>query len=174
MDCIQRNTEVLISFSSFEKPFSTFMCMIDKNEMKRERVKRKIYKIEKLFVIKYITSIFFFCLQRIMDSAEQAALSESDPEQQSQKSHNSFYDARKINVYDSDGKLADGSKHMLLRHMRRFEGLPVNVSLSSMLFPTGVELDGKFNKGSFDNKFLNICFQFQTLKFNQQSDGPPI
>lgn len=93
-----------------------------------------------------------FCLQRIMDSAEQAAAeSESDPEQQSQKSHSSFYDARKINVYDSDGKLAEGSKHMLLRHMRRFEALPVNVSLSSLLFPSGVEIDGKMN-----TYFLNI------------------
>lgn len=83
-------------------------------------------------------------LQRIMDSAEQAALSESDPEQQTQKSGAGvFYDARKINVYDSDGKLADGSKHMLLRHMKRFEGLPVNVSLSSLLFPGGVDLSGE-------------------------------
>lgn len=86
-----------------------------------------------------------FCLQRIMDSAEQASMSESDPDQQSQKSHSSFYDARKINVYDSDGKLAEGSKHMLLRHMRRFEALPVNVSLSSLLFPSGVEVDGRIN-----------------------------
>lgn len=77
-----------------------------------------------------------------MDSAEQAALSESDPEHQAQKSHSSvFYDARRVNVYDSDGKLADGAKHMLLRHMKRFEGLPVNVSLSSVLFTEGVELD---------------------------------
>ena len=75
-----------------------------------------------------------------MDSAEQAALSESDPEQQTQKS-NVFYDARKINVYDSDGKLAEGSKHMLLRHMKRFEGLPVNVSLSSILFSGGVDIE---------------------------------
>lgn len=77
-----------------------------------------------------------------MDSAEQAALSESDPEHQAQKPHsNVFYDARRVNVYDSDGKLADGAKHMLLRHMKRFEGLPVNVSLSSVLFTDGVEVD---------------------------------
>ncbi|KAL7039794.1 hypothetical protein ACKWTF_000119 [Chironomus riparius] len=76
-----------------------------------------------------------------MDSAEQAAQSESDPEHQAQKSHsNVFYDARRINVYDSDGKLADGAKHMLLRHMKRFEGLPVNISLSSVLFANGVDL----------------------------------
>jgi hypothetical protein len=76
-----------------------------------------------------------------MDSAEQAALSESDPEHQAQKSHsNVFYDARRVNVYDSDGKLASGAKHMLLRHMKRFEGLPVNVSLSSVLFANNVDL----------------------------------
>lgn len=82
-----------------------------------------------------------------MDSAEQAALSESDPEQQTQKSHpNVFYDARKINVYDSDGKLAEGAKHMLLRHMKRFEGLPVNVSLSSVLFSSGADFSGNDSK----------------------------
>jgi hypothetical protein len=88
-----------------------------------------------------IYSIFvFFFTQRIMDSAEQAALSESDPERQAQKSQsNVFYDARRINVYDSDGKLADGAKHMMLRHMKRFEGLPVNVSLSSVLFAESAE-----------------------------------
>jgi VWA N-terminal/von Willebrand factor type A domain len=77
-----------------------------------------------------------------MDSAEQAALSESDPEHQAQQKSQSnvFYDARRINVYDSDGKLADGAKHMLLRHMKRYEGLPVNVSLSSVLFTNGVDL----------------------------------
>ncbi|KAG5675047.1 hypothetical protein PVAND_004986 [Polypedilum vanderplanki] len=80
-------------------------------------------------------------VMRIMDSAEQAALSESDPEHQAQKSHsNIFYDARRVNVYDSDGKLASGAKHMLLRHMKRFEGLPVNVSLSSVLFANNVDL----------------------------------
>lgn len=80
-----------------------------------------------------------------MDSAEQAALSESDPESQSQSKSNSngFYDAKRINEYQSDGRLAEGSKHMLLKHMRRFEGYPVNVSLSSVLVPIGVDLQGK-------------------------------
>lgn len=85
-----------------------------------------------------------------MDSAEQAALSESDPENQAQqKSHsNVFYDARRINVYDSDGKLADGAKHMFLRHMKRFEGLPVNVSLSSVLFPNDIDLSDSETQSS--------------------------
>lgn len=75
-----------------------------------------------------------------MDSAEQAALSESDPDRAQKSQSNVFYDARRINLYDSDGKLADGAKHMPLRHMKRFEGLPVNVSLSSVLFTNAEEL----------------------------------
>ncbi|XP_049277922.1 voltage-dependent calcium channel subunit alpha-2/delta-4 isoform X1 [Anopheles funestus] len=81
-------------------------------------------------------------VMRIMDSAEQAALSESDPESATSKAHPSaFYDARRINEYQSDGRLAEGSRQMLLRHMRRFEGYPVNISLSSVLMPAGVSLD---------------------------------
>lgn len=82
--------------------------------------------------------------QRIMDSAEQAALSESDLESGASKSHgNGFYDARRINEYQSDGRLAEGSRQMLLRHMRRFEGYPVNISLSAVLMANGVTVDGK-------------------------------
>ncbi|XP_058819212.1 voltage-dependent calcium channel subunit alpha-2/delta-4 isoform X1 [Topomyia yanbarensis] len=81
-------------------------------------------------------------VMRIMDSAEQAALSESDPESGATKGHGgAFYDARRINEYQSDGRLADGSRQMLLRHMRRFEGYPVNISLSSVLVPGGVNID---------------------------------
>jgi hypothetical protein len=82
-----------------------------------------------------------------MDSAEQAALSESDQESQGQKQAASgFYDARKINEYQSDGKLVSGSKQMVLRHMRRFDGFPVNISLSSILVPEGADLEGQFSK----------------------------
>ncbi|XP_038109214.1 voltage-dependent calcium channel subunit alpha-2/delta-4 isoform X2 [Culex quinquefasciatus] len=86
-------------------------------------------------------------VMRIMDSAEQAALSESDPESSAgggaSKSHggNGFYDARRINEYQSDGRLAEGSRQMLLRHMRRFEGYPVNISLSSVLMSGGINVD---------------------------------
>lgn len=74
-----------------------------------------------------------------MDSAEQAALSESDRETQVQGS-NGIYDARHLNEY-IDGKLADGAKEMFLKQIRRFERLPVNLSLSSILVPTGVDLN---------------------------------
>ena len=83
-----------------------------------------------------------------MDSAEQAALSESDPESAASKGHGgAFYDARRINEYQSDGRLAEGSRQMLLRHMRRFEGYPVNISLSSVLVPSGVNIDGMSQLG---------------------------
>lgn len=76
-----------------------------------------------------------------MDSAEQAALSESDPEAQSQKSSSGYYDARYINEYKSDGSLEKGSKQLLLTPIRRFERLPVNVSFSSLLLPTDVDIN---------------------------------
>ncbi|XP_063702857.1 voltage-dependent calcium channel subunit alpha-2/delta-3 [Culicoides brevitarsis] len=79
-------------------------------------------------------------VMRIMDSAEQAALSESDPDAQSQKSSNGYYDSRTINEYKSDGSLSDGSRQLILTHLRRFEGLPVNVTYSSLLVPEGIEL----------------------------------
>lgn len=77
-----------------------------------------------------------------MDSAEQAALSELDAQgSHSSSSNNQHYDARRINEYNADGKLADGARHMDIRFMRRFERLPVNLSLSSILVPNGVSLD---------------------------------
>lgn len=77
-----------------------------------------------------------------MDSAEQAALSELDTQSShSATTNNQHYDARRINEYNADGKLADGARHMDIRFMRRFERLPVNLSLSSILVPNGVSLD---------------------------------
>lgn len=104
--------------------------------------------------------------QRIMDSAEQAALSESDPESSAgggaSKSHggNGFYDARRINEYQSDGRLAEGSRQMLLRHMRRFEGYPVNISLSSVLMSGGINVDGEWVSVF---KFQFIIFFFKPV-----------
>lgn len=84
-----------------------------------------------------------------MDSAEQAAQSEGDPESQGQKSTGGHYDARYINEYKSDGSLADGSKQLILKHMRRFEGLPVNSTYSSLLVPEGIELSGEYYAKQF-------------------------
>lgn len=79
-----------------------------------------------------------------MDSAEQAALSESDQEAQSQSQQNDgFYDARKINQYAQDGRPQAGSRELLMKVMRRFERLPVNLTYSSILAAPGVDLTGK-------------------------------
>jgi hypothetical protein len=77
-----------------------------------------------------------------MDFAEQAALSESDPEMQTRK--NGYYDSRYINQYQSDGRIADDSKEMVVRALRRFEGHPVNLSVSTILVPVDVDLSSKF------------------------------
>lgn len=85
-----------------------------------------------------------FLRKRLMDSAEQAALSELDSQGSSEEgaaSGQRHYDARRINEYNADGKLADGARHMDIRFMRRFERLPVNLSLSSILVPHGVDLE---------------------------------
>ncbi|XP_017854506.1 voltage-dependent calcium channel subunit alpha-2/delta-3 isoform X2 [Drosophila busckii] len=83
-------------------------------------------------------------VMRLMDSAEQAALSELEGQNGAEAAslgQQQHYDARRINEYNSDGKLADGARHMDIRFMRRFERLPVNLSLSSILVPHSVELD---------------------------------
>lgn len=76
-----------------------------------------------------------------MDSAEQAALSESehDAPGQTQSSAKRFYDTHRFTDYASDGKFI--GKEM--KPMRRFDKLSVNLSLSSILVPSGVDLNGK-------------------------------
>lgn len=73
-----------------------------------------------------------------MDSAEQAALSESDHDAQSKR----FYETHRFSDYASEGK---PGREALLKPMRRFDKLSVNLSLSSILVPSGVELNGKTN-----------------------------
>lgn len=67
-----------------------------------------------------------------MDSAEQAALSEESSQSQSSR----FYDAHRFTDYASDAK---HDKDLLLKPMRRFDKLSVNLSLSSILVPSGVD-----------------------------------
>lgn len=76
-----------------------------------------------------------------MDSAEQAALSESehDTAGQTQSSAKRFYETHRFSDYASDGKF--NGKEM--KPMRRFDKLSVNLSLSSILVPSGVDLNGK-------------------------------
>lgn len=76
-----------------------------------------------------------------MDSAEQAALSESERDSARAQSQTStfrhHYDHRHMNDY-----LADDAKDSPPRPMRRFENLIVNLTHSSILTPTGVDING--------------------------------
>lgn len=74
-----------------------------------------------------------------MDSAEQAALSESERDTTQSQSQSSFrhYDRRHLNEY-----YADDARDQTPRPMRRFENLVVNLTHSSVLTPTGVDLNG--------------------------------
>nr|CAD7588141.1 unnamed protein product [Timema genevievae] len=69
-----------------------------------------------------------------MDSAEQIAMSHKFEPSISIK----YCNARRINVYGSDGRLADGSREVTLTLNRHFDQLAVNTSLSSVLMPADV------------------------------------
>lgn len=73
-----------------------------------------------------------------MDSAEQAALSESERDASQTNSQNSFrnYDFRHVSEYIAES--SDTPKSI-----RRFEDLIVNLTHSSTLVPSGVNLNGK-------------------------------
>lgn len=88
-----------------------------------------------------------------MDSAEQAALSESDHDggggaagggQQTKR----MYETHRFSDFgDGGGGGNNGGggrgRDFLLKPMRRFDKLTVNLSLSSVLVPSGVDLTGK-------------------------------
>lgn len=77
-----------------------------------------------------------------MDSAEQAALTpQSDTGQPF-----SYYNAKRLNLFDQDGRPVDGTREMILTPNPHFDHLPVNVSLSSVLLPANVKEDGKAAK----------------------------
>lgn len=82
-----------------------------------------------------------------MDSAEQAALGEHDGNQQQSVAtpppNEAFFDAREINQYAPDGRLASGSKELLMRSMRRFDRMPVNLTYSTILKMGSGDLSGE-------------------------------
>lgn len=80
----------------------------------------------------------YYWLQRIMDSAEQAALSPQPDIGQPF----SYYNAKRLNLFASDGKPVDGTREMILTPNPHFDHLPVNVSFSSVLLPANVKEDG--------------------------------
>lgn len=81
-----------------------------------------------------------------MDSAEQAALGDNDGQQQQQSSSTSgdgFYDAREINQYAPDGRPLSGTKELLMRTLRRFDRMPVNLTHSTILRTTDADVEGE-------------------------------
>ncbi|XP_045481988.1 voltage-dependent calcium channel subunit alpha-2/delta-3 isoform X2 [Harmonia axyridis] len=73
-------------------------------------------------------------VMRIMDSAEQAALTPQSDNGQPFK----YYNAQRLNVFAPDGRPADGTREMLLTPNPHFDHLPVNTSLSTILLPPGI------------------------------------
>lgn len=95
-------------------------------------------------------------IQRIMDSAEQAALSESEHDGPGQpqsltKRHYEAHGMTKLvadHIEYSDGHHGPSRKHqrdlaaVQAKPMRRFDKQSVNLSASSILLPTGVDVNG--------------------------------
>ena len=73
-----------------------------------------------------------------MDSAEQAALTPQTDNGQTFK----YYNARKLNIFGSDGRPTEGSREMTLTANPHFEYLPVNTTFSSVLMPPKVDDTG--------------------------------
>ncbi|XP_069684436.1 voltage-dependent calcium channel subunit alpha-2/delta-3 isoform X2 [Periplaneta americana] len=84
--------------------------------------------------VKNMMDIKMNAVMRIMDSAEQAALSHKLETGSSVR----YFNARRLNEFGSDGRLLDGSKEMSLTQNRHFDQLAVNTSLSSVLLPPDV------------------------------------
>lgn len=82
-----------------------------------------------------------------MDSAEQAAMGDNDVQQSSPAE--GFYDAREINQYAPDGRPVSGSKELLMRTLRRFDRLPVNLTHSTILKTTDTDFEGKRARSAF-------------------------
>ncbi|XP_018325617.1 voltage-dependent calcium channel subunit alpha-2/delta-3 isoform X2 [Agrilus planipennis] len=86
--------------------------------------------------VKNMMDIKMSAVMRIMDSAEQAALTPQADSGQPIK----FYDARKINIFGPDGQPVENSRGLILTPNTHFDHLPVNTSLSSVLIPTHIDI----------------------------------
>ncbi|XP_018576080.1 voltage-dependent calcium channel subunit alpha-2/delta-3 isoform X2 [Anoplophora glabripennis] len=74
-------------------------------------------------------------VMRIMDSAEQAALTPRTDNGQPFR----YYNAKRLNAFGRDGRPAEGTREMMLTPNPHFDHLPVNTSLSSVLMPTNIK-----------------------------------
>ncbi|XP_031336712.1 voltage-dependent calcium channel subunit alpha-2/delta-3 isoform X2 [Photinus pyralis] len=86
---------------------------------------------EMAYEVKNMMDFKMSAVLRIMDSAEQAALTPQSDNGQPFK----YYNAKRLNVFGPDGKPSEGTREILLTPNPHFDHLPVNVSLSSVLFP---------------------------------------
>lgn len=76
--------------------------------------------------------------QRLMENAEQAAVSPPRDGNVSPKYHSSH----RSNLFMGDGKGSSDSREVYLSTNRHFDRLAVNVSLSSVLMPAGIQETG--------------------------------
>lgn len=100
-----------------------------------------------------------------MDSAEQAALTPQADNGQPFK----YYNAKKLNVFDPDGRSTPGTREMLLTPNTHFDHLPVNISLSSVLIPPSIDEVGAFIENLTQNSssfFILTYFRFKSIKFD--------
>ncbi|CAG5106549.1 Similar to Cacna2d3: Voltage-dependent calcium channel subunit alpha-2/delta-3 (Rattus norvegicus) [Cotesia congregata] len=74
-------------------------------------------------------------VMRLMESAEQAAVSSPRDPTTSPR----YYSSHEINRFTDDGKLTPGTRELLLSMNRHFDNLPVNLSMSAVLFPPSVD-----------------------------------
>lgn len=114
--------------------------------------------------------------QRVMETAEQAALSDSERDSahhhhhhQAQTQHRN-YETRHLNDY-----LSDDTKDLPPKPMRRFEKLIVNLTHSSVLAPAGISLSGTKESNAIDLKLrlwkLCIFFSFYNLFHTSKIDS---
>lgn len=122
-----------------------------------------------------------------MDSAEQAALSESehDGPGQPQSLTKRHYEAQGLSMLVGDHVEHHSDGHGTRKHqrdvsavqakpMRRFDKQSVNLSSSSILLPSGVDVNGKQKKIILyrnDPLCLLLYKKIQTPKFSRQSPG---
>lgn len=80
-------------------------------------------------------------MQRIMDSAEAAALSAGSG---NDGAPGSYYDARWLNVHADDGTLAARARRLMLIPSRHFDHIAVNTSYSAVLMPPYINTEGLY------------------------------
>lgn len=105
-----------------------------------------------------ISSIFVGSQQRVMDSAEQAALSETDRDSAHYHQHHQAQSQTGHRPYDSkhiSDFMSDEAKEFAAKPMRRFEKLVVNLTHSSVYAPDEISLSGT---ASFSLNFNCVFF----------------